>query len=222
MFTTRVAPFLKICCMASVDEARAAVAAGASAIGVVGPMPSGAGIITLAQARQICTAMAGQVHCVLLSSALSAEALIAEADYTGADTLQIVDHVDEYVRLAIRAARPALNIIQVVHIEDDASITWGVAAAASADMLLLDSGSLAGPVKELGGTGRTHDWRLSARLVAASPVPCLLAGGIGAHNAGKALEAVKPFGLDLCSSVRTDGRLDPARLKALSAAVFAP
>jgi phosphoribosylanthranilate isomerase len=215
MFTTRRTPFLKICCMASIAEARAAVAAGASAIGVVGPMPSGAGIITLETAREICQAMAGQVHCFLLSSATTAEALIAEADFTGADVLQIVDHVDDAVRVAIRAARPWLAIVQVVHIESQASVDWGLAAAASADMLLLDSGSFAGPVKELGGTGRVHDWSLSAALVAASPVPCLLAGGIGAHNARSALAAVKPFGLDLCSSVRTDDVLELAKLEAL-------
>jgi phosphoribosylanthranilate isomerase len=219
MFTTRQSPFLKICCMATIAEAQAAVAAGASAIGVVGPMPSGAGIITLDRAREICLAMAGQVHCFLLSSATTAEALIAEADFTGADTLQIVDHVDEAVRLAIAAARPALKIVQVVHIESGASIDWGVDAARTSHMLLLDSGSFTGPVKELGGTGRVHDWSLSAKLVAASPVPCLLAGGIGAHNAARALAAVRPFGLDLCSSVRTSDLLDHIKLHALTVAL---
>jgi phosphoribosylanthranilate isomerase len=222
MFTIRRTPFLKICCMADVNEARAAVAAGGSAIGVVGPMPSGAGIISLDRAREICMAMAGQVHCFLLSSATTADALIAEADFTGADTLQIVDHVAPDVRVAIAAARPDLRIVQVVHIESDASVDWGLEAAATAHMLLLDSGSFAGPVKELGGTGRVHDWSLSARLVAASPVPCLLAGGIGAHNAGSALAALRPFGLDLCSSVRTGDLLDHAKLAALQTAAFDP
>jgi phosphoribosylanthranilate isomerase len=220
MFTTRTSPFLKICCMGSVEEAKAAVAAGASAIGVVGPMPSGAGIITLDKAREICTVMAGSVHCFLLSSALSADTLIDEADMTGADVLQIVDHVDEAVRRAIRADRPLLKIVQVVHIESQASVEWGLSAAMSSDMLLLDSGSFAGPIKELGGTGRVHDWRLSRALIAASPIPCLLAGGIGAHNAQAALQAVRPFGLDLCSSVRSEDVLDQGKLSALQQAMF--
>jgi phosphoribosylanthranilate isomerase len=220
MFKTLETPFLKICCMANVAEAHAAIAAGASAIGVVGPMPSGAGIITLEAAREICRAMKGRAHCFLLSSAREAEDLIAEIDFTGADVLQIVDHVDEDVRLAIRAARPDVKIVQVVHMESEASVVWGLQAAHSADMLLLDSGSFAGPVKELGGTGRVHDWTLSRDLVTSAPVPCLLAGGIGAHNARVALTDVKPFGLDLCSSVRSADLLDQVKLDALQAAVF--
>ena len=76
-------------------------------------------------------------------------------------------------------------------------------------------GHAIGAVAELGGTGRAHDWDISRRLVAASPVPVLLAGGLKPDNAAAAIETVRPFGLDVCSGVRTDGALDATKLTAL-------
>ncbi len=213
--------FLKICCIASVQEADAAIVAGASAIGLVAEMPSGPGTIDDRRIAEIAAATKGRAQRFLLSSRTSADALIAHVDATGVDTLQIVDHVDAQVREQIRLARPELNLVQVVHVENPASVEWGLVAAQTADMLLLDSGRLVADVRELGGTGRTHDWSLSAEIVRRSPIPTLLAGGIGAHNVALALEQVMPHGIDLCSSVRTDDRLHPGKLSALVAAMGA-
>ena len=70
-----------------------------------------------------------------------------------------------------------------------------------------------------GGTGRTHNWTLSARIVRESPVPVWLAGGLRAENAAQAIATVRPHGLDVCSGVRRDGNLDQVRLAALAAAM---
>ena len=212
-------PFLKECCIASTTEACMAFDAGASAIGLVGPMPSGPGTIALDQASRISRDTEGLGHRFLLSSATASDALITEVDQTGVDVLQIVDHVPASVRLAVRSARPDLIIVQVVHVEDDISIEWALAAAETADALLLDSGSLTGPVKELGGTGRIHDWRFSADIVRRSPVPCLLAGGLGPDNVTAALQQVRPAGIDLCSRIRTNGVLDSRKLTARAQAM---
>ena len=67
-------------------------------------------------------------------------------------------------------------------------------------------------VKELGGTGRTHDWSLSRAIREAINVPLFLAGGLKPENVAQAIEEVGPFGLDLCSGVRTDGKLDVNKL----------
>jgi len=75
--------------------------------------------------------------------------------------------------------------------------------------------SLGAAVEELGGTGRVHDWALSARIRRAiAPTPLYLAGGLHPGNVGEAARAVRPFGLDVCSGVRTDGRLDEGLLRA--------
>jgi phosphoribosylanthranilate isomerase len=82
------------------------------------------------------------------------------------------------------------------------------------DALLFDSGNPSLAVKELGGTGRVHDWSISRRIREQVNVPVFLAGGLNAGNAAEAARQVRPFGLDICSGVRTDGRLDESKLRA--------
>ena len=89
------------------------------------------------------------------------------------------------------------------------------------DAWRLDSGNRTLPVKELGGTGRTHDWGLSARIVAEAGVPVFLAGGLCAGNVGQAIRSVRPYGVDLCSGVRTGDALDERKLLAFMEAVEA-
>jgi phosphoribosylanthranilate isomerase len=111
--------------------------------------------------------------------------------------------------------------VQVVHVTGPESLDEAVSLAPYVDALLLDSGNPALTVKELGGTGRVHDWRISRAIREAIPVPLYLAGGLSAGNAREAITAVAPFGLDLCSGVRTDGRLDNDKLARFFAAVHA-
>ena len=87
------------------------------------------------------------------------------------------------------------------------------------DALLLDSGNPSLAVKELGGTGRTHDWKLSRRIRDSVSIPVFLAGGLTPSNVADAVAAVEPFGLDVCSGVRSDGNLDPVKLRAFVDAV---
>jgi phosphoribosylanthranilate isomerase len=108
-----------------------------------------------------------------------------------------------------------------VHVTGPASIGEAVEAAQDADAILLDSGRPAARVKELGGTGRRHDWTLSAEIVARASRPVFLAGGLTPENAAEAVRTVQPWGLDVCTGVRTDGRLDPGKLARLFAAVRA-
>jgi phosphoribosylanthranilate isomerase len=104
--------------------------------------------------------------------------------------------------------------VQVVHVLDEESVEEALRVAPEVDALLLDSGNQRLAVKLLGGTGRTHDWTLSRRVVEQSPRPVFLAGGLTPENVREAVERVGPFGLDVCSGVRTAGRLDERKLAA--------
>jgi phosphoribosylanthranilate isomerase len=119
----------------------------------------------------------------------------------------------------LKAALPGVSIIQVVHVKGPESIEEAIAVASSVDAILLDSGNQSLAVKELGGTGRRHDWNLSRTIREQVRVPIFLAGGLKAENVAEAIAAVQPFGLDLCSGVRTDGRLDREKLERFFAAV---
>jgi phosphoribosylanthranilate isomerase len=206
---------IKICCMGSVAEARMAIELGANAIGLVSRMPSGPGPIEEELIAEIVAAVGDSVETFLLTCETTADAIIAQQRRTGASTLQLVDAVDAGAHEAIRSALDGVRIVQVIHVTGEGSIEEAVHAAKTADALLLDSGNPSLAVKELGGTGRRHDWSLSRKIVEASRVPVYLAGGLNASNVRAAIETVRPYGVDVCSGVRTHGRLDRSKTAAL-------
>lgn len=214
-------PQVKICCIASVEEARLAITAGASAVGLVSTMPSGPGVIDDALIAEIAARVPAPTETFLLTALQDADSIVALHRRCRTTTLQLVDHVPHREVVKLRAALPGTRLVQVIHVVDEQALVEALAVAPHVDALLLDSGNPRLAVKELGGTGRTHDWRLSRRIRDAVPLPLYLAGGINASNVAEAVSAVRPFGLDLCSSVRTGGALDPEKLEAFMDAVRA-
>jgi phosphoribosylanthranilate isomerase len=212
-------PSVKICCIASVAEAELAIAAGASALGLVSAMPSGPGVIDDATIAAIAAAVPPTIATFLLTARQDAASILEHHRVCRTTTIQLVDHVAESELVVLRHELPGIQLVQVIHVQDDVSLDAARAASAFVEALLLDSGNQKLPVKELGGTGRTHDWRLSRRIVESVDIPVYLAGGLRSDNVAGAIAAVRPFGLDLCSSVRTDGRLDSAKLRDFMAAV---
>lgn len=214
--TTRV----KICCISSTDEAKMAISYGASALGLVANMPSGPGIISDEMILSIAKIVPPSVSTFMLTSETSAEQIIAHHQRTLTNTIQIVDGLKEGTYDAIRKALPAIKIVQVIHVIDEKTIDEAVKLSTFVDALLLDSGNPNLAIKELGGTGRVHNWTLSKKIVEQSKVPVFLAGGLTADNVRQAIEEVQPFGLDLCSGVRTDKKLDPYKLEKFFENVF--
>jgi phosphoribosylanthranilate isomerase len=210
---------VKICCIKSPAEAAQAIACGASAVGLVSAMPSGPGVISEDAIAQIAATVPPPIATFLLTSEHSPQAIIAQQRRCRTNTLQLCDHLPVSMYARLRDELPGIALVQVIHVTDQASVDYAVAAAAHVDALLLDSGNLKLAVKELGGTGRTHDWSLSRRIREAIGIPLFLAGGLNQANVGEAIAAVEPFGLDLCSSVRTNDHLDPVKLRAFFAAI---
>ena len=209
---------VKICCMASVDEAALAIRLGATAIGLVSRMPSGPGPIEETLITEIVSSVPSTIETFLLTSETSAASIAAQQRRTRASTLQLVDTVEAGAHRALRSDLPGVKIVQVIHVTGDDSVSEALGVAADVDALLLDSGNPKLAVKELGGTGRRHDWSLSRRIVDSSPVPVYLAGGLNSDNVREAIETVRPYGVDVCSGVRTDGKLDETKLLAFMSA----
>jgi phosphoribosylanthranilate isomerase len=206
-------PRVKVCCIASVEEARAAIECGASALGLVSEMPSGPGVISEELIAEIALSVPPPVATFLLTCRQDAASIIEQQRRCRVNTLQLCDRVEAEVYGELRARLPGVSLVQVVHIRGEESCKEALHVARHVDALLLDSGNQSLAVKELGGTGRTHDWRVSRRVVEASPVPVFLAGGLKAENIAEAVSTVRPFGLDVCSGIRTEGRLDTEKLK---------
>ncbi|MCY4141827.1 MAG: hypothetical protein OXF56_26630 [Rhodobacteraceae bacterium] len=204
---------IKICCIQSADEARLAFAAGADAIGLVSEMPSGPGPIPESRIRTVISAFPDGVS-VLLSSRTSSDAICEQVSHCLPASLQLVDHVSPEIREKVKAEFPDLAIIQVVHVKCEEAGGALAEAVPCADMLLLDSGNPGAVTgRQLGGTGRVHDWSLSARIIRNCPIPVWLAGGLTPGNVGKAIGLARPFGVDVCSGLRPNGALDPEILE---------
>ncbi len=212
---------VKICCVASIAEARLAVRYGAAAIGLVSDMPSGPGVIGEELIAEIAATIPPGVASFLLTSRQSATGIIDQQRRVRVNTIQMCDRLAEGSYEDLRAALPGIALVQVVHVTGEASLAEAITVAPRVDAVLLDSGNRRLRLKQLGGTGRRHDWRISRRIRAAVEVPVFLAGGLRADNVAEAIATVQPFGVDVCNGVRSDGRLDEGKLAAFFVAVRA-
>ncbi len=208
---------VKVCCIGSIDEAEIALEAGADALGLVSAMPSGPGVISDADIATIRRWIGSRAASVLLTSRQTADAIDEQLRDSAPDVLQLVDALSDQELSAVRMRHPEMVVMPVVHVLGHASIAEAVHVAANADAILLDSGNPAASVKELGGTGRVHDWQVSRAIRDAISVPLFLAGGLRSDNVAAAASVVRPFGVDVCSGVRRGGRLDPGMLTAFIA-----
>jgi len=204
---------VKICCISSALEAAMAVHHGASALGLVSEMPSGPGVIPEAIIRDIAATVPPGVATFLLTSRRDAESIIAQQRRCRTNTIQLCDSVEPGSYEKLREALPGIALVQVIHVGGEESVDEAVAVSGKVDALLLDSGNQKLAVKELGGTGRRHDWRISRKIVESVRVPVFLAGGLNPENISGAIREVGPFGLDICSGLRTGGHLDEAKVK---------
>lgn len=204
---------IKICCIQSVEEAALAIRWGASALGLVSEMPSGPGVISEERIAEIARTVPPGVSTFLLTSRTDVPSIVAQQRRTGVDTLQIVDELASGAHEELRRSLPGVRLVQVIHVVDEGSLEQAKNVAPHVDAILLDSGNPNLSVKELGGTGRTHNWVISRGIRDAIDKPLFLAGGLNPSNVRDAVEQVTPYGLDICSGVRTDGQLDEGKLQ---------
>jgi phosphoribosylanthranilate isomerase len=215
-----IPPRVKVCCIASEEEAALAVRMGVSAIGLVSRMPSGPGPIPESHIRDIARTVPPGVATFLLTCETTAELIIEQQRFCRTTTIQLVDDVEPGVHARLRDALPGISIVQVIHVRNDDALRQSVAVAPAVDAILLDSGNPSLSTKELGGTGRVHDWSLSRKIRDSVAVPVFLAGGLNPGNVAKAITQVAPFGVDVCSGLRTNGKLDETKLAAFMNATF--
>jgi phosphoribosylanthranilate isomerase len=204
---------IKICCISSEDEARLAVEYGASAIGLVAKMPSGPGPISDELIRQIAKTVPPPVATFMLTSETMVNEIIEHHQRTNTNTIQIVDSLSAGSYAELKAALQGVKVVQVIHVIDESSVEEALEISGMVDAILLDSGNPNLKVKELGGTGRVHNWKLSRMIRENAKCPVFLAGGLNPENVREAIEEVQPFAVDVCSGVRTEGNLDRKKLE---------
>jgi phosphoribosylanthranilate isomerase len=203
---------VKICCIKNIEEAKLAIRYGASALGLVSKMPNGPGVINEEEIKKIAEFIPPAVSSFLLTSEQNIKAIIDQQKRLGANTIQIVDDLIIGTHKELKNALPGISIVQVIHVTGEDSIEETLSIAPDVDGILLDSGNKSLPIKILGGTGKAHDWSISKKIVESVGIPVFLAGGLNPDNIIEAIETVKPFGVDVCSGLRTNGTLDEKKL----------
>ena len=191
-----------------------AIEHGAAAVGLVSAMPSGPGPIPEELIAEIAAKVPPGVSSFLLTCLQDADAIIDQQRRLRVNTIQICDRLPAGSYRQLREALPGVSLVQVIHVTGHESVDEAIAIAPEVDAILLDSGNQSLAIKELGGTGRTHDWRLSRAIREAIDVPLFLAGGLKPENVAQAIREVRPFGVDVCSGLRIEGLLDPQKLAA--------
>ena len=186
---------------------------GADAIGLVSEMPSGPGVISTDRIREITRIIPPSVDGFVLTCLTDSWDLINLIRDVKNRTIQLVDKLGLGNYAEIRSSIPCVKIVQVVHVRDEGAIETALKVDPFVDAILLDSGNPEAFIPELGGTGRVHDWNISREIVDNVESPVFLAGGLNQDNVIEAIETVRPFGVDVCSGVRTDDKLDPVKLK---------
>jgi phosphoribosylanthranilate isomerase len=203
---------IKICCISSITEAKLAIKYGADALGFVSAMPSGAGVIDEELIPKIVAIVPPPIATFLLTCRVKADDIISQILRCKTNTVQLVDRVEREVYSKIQRELPWVKIVQVIHINNKDSVREAELISPFVNALLLDSGNQSLPVKELGGTGRVHDWSISKTICEIIDKPIFLAGGLNFDNVQEAIRSVRPFGVDVCSGLRTKGRLDEEKL----------
>lgn len=204
---------VKICCIQSIAEAQIAIENGAYAIGLVSKMPSGPGVISESKIREIAEWAPGNIKTVLLTSLQNADEIIEQHNYCRTNVLQLVDSQEVKTYQILKKEFPKVELIQVIHVIDENSVSEAIDVSNYVDFILLDSGNPNLHTKELGGTGKTHNWQISREIVNQVDVPIFLAGGLNPENVVEAIDKVNPYGADVCSGVRIDGKLDAVKVR---------
>jgi phosphoribosylanthranilate isomerase len=205
-------PKIKICCISSIEEAHIALQFGADILGLVAKMPSGPGTIEDNLIAKIVRSVPSATTTFLLTPKKNPFEIIEHQRITGSNCIQLVDAVRVEDYKILRDNLPNVQFIQVIHVTGEESIEEAKRYAEVTDFILLDSGNPNLKIKELGGTGRVHNWELSHKIVESISTPVFLAGGLKPENIREAIETVKPYGVDVCSGVRSSGKLDLEKL----------
>ena len=210
---------VKICCISSLDEAQLAIRKGADAVGLVGEMPSGPGTISDRKIREIAAEIPPPIGCFLLTAEEKSDEIAEHLLRTGVPTVQLVRHLSVAESLNLGRVLLTTRRVQVIHMEDESALELIPKYEPYVHAFLLDSGRPSAETPEVGGTGRTHDWSLSRKFVEKTRKPVFLAGGLTPENVQEAILTVRPFGVDVCTGVRSNGHLDPKKLEEFMGAV---
>lgn len=214
---------VKICGITSLEDACLAAEAGADYVGVIIEVAFSPRTMSINDAVPIFTSALLPV--VALVHRMKPERLQELLLILKPHAIQFLSQEGPEMAGWLKKLQPGLQVWQSLFLPADGESAAGFDFAALAektalcrqagvDAVLFDTAAIASG--KFGGTGLTADWRLAKELVREAKLPAFLAGGINPDNIRRAVETVKPYGIDLSSGVEeSPGKKSSARLRAL-------
>ncbi|OGG73833.1 hypothetical protein A3A40_00270 [Candidatus Kaiserbacteria bacterium RIFCSPLOWO2_01_FULL_54_20] len=204
---------VKICGIKNIEDARAAYEAGADELGFHVALDGGRSPLTPESAAEMIRMLPGGVSSVVVTSATQPAQLIEIAGKTGARILQLYGDVTVETMREIKQAVPYMELWKVLNVSYESSIAKAKEYKGAADAIALDT--LNKETGARGGSGKTHDWNISKKIVESVSIPVVLAGGLTPENVAEAIATVSPAGVDVNSGVSNpDGSKDIEKVRA--------
>ncbi|WP_214020414.1 phosphoribosylanthranilate isomerase [Methanoculleus sp.] len=204
---------VKFCGTASLADMRCAIEAGCDAMGfIMGVTHRSSDFVTPAEAAKMIQQLPPFIEPVAVTHLQETEDLIGLVRDSRCTTLQIQNTVEPSKIDVIRDSLPYLKIVKAVHVTGESAIKTGKLYEPYADALILDTRTK----EKIGGTGIPHDWNISAKIVANSAIPVILAGGLKPENVRGAIRKVRPYGVDVHTGIKKDGVRNPEKTLAFA------
>ncbi|MBO5102715.1 MAG: phosphoribosylanthranilate isomerase [Clostridia bacterium] len=204
---------VKICANKSIEEAQMCLNANADVIGIlVGQKHSSTDFVDKETAKQICDYVNGRCDVSLVTHLLNADEIIQLTQYIGNNIIQLHSNISEDEVEKIVKALPQVKLVRLIHISIDGQIATNIKNIKYADFYLLDSFNL--KTDQVGGTGLTHDWNKSREIIKNLNKPTFLAGGLNPDNVKTAINQANPYGVDVNSGCKKDGKKNAKKVLA--------
>jgi len=198
----------------TIEDALMCVKYDCDAIGLlVGKSHNSDDFISASKAKEIIEALPPFISSVIITHLEDSDEIINILKETNANTVQLHSYIKESEVKKIKEALPYVKILRLIHVSEDGKVLNELEKDFIGDCLFLDSINV--KTNQFGGTGLTHDWNKSAEIVRKSKLPVILAGGLNPSNVAKAINIVKPYGVDTNSGCKgKDGYRDEEAMKA--------
>ena len=206
--------YVKICGIRRHEDALIAAELGVDAIGLlVGQRHNSPDFISVAVAREISRNLPPSVEAVLVTHITEVDEIERLLRQSGITTVQLHSEIAADSVANLRERFPDLKVLKSVHVISADSVADPEAFRKVMDGFVLDTINVA--TDQVGGTGKTHDWSISQKIVTRYPeIPIILAGGLTSENVRSAIEYVHPFGVDVNSGTKgSDGFKDARKMR---------
>ena len=192
---------VKICGVTNREDAHLVVDSGADMLGMIVDVPvETPRKISIEKAEELAKGIGDAINIVVVLCPRSVEEVETVVRRLEPFGVQMHGFESNAFLRDVREVLPDVKLIKTVHVDEQGTVHGVMPEEDYVDFILLDTFSV-----QIGGTGKTHRWDISRKIVEDSIIPVILSGGLTPENVGDAIKEVNPYGVDVASGVESSG-----------------